>query len=72
VDSEGRIRVDDWEMREDVQTEVKRLWPLVNTENLSQWADGTGYRYDFLRLFGFNIAGVDYAADVPDDRVQAA
>jgi enoyl-[acyl-carrier protein] reductase/trans-2-enoyl-CoA reductase (NAD+) len=72
VDSEGRIRVDDWEMREDVQTEVKRLWPLVNTENLSQWADGTGYRYDFLRLFGFSIAGVDYAADVPDDRVQAA
>jgi enoyl-[acyl-carrier protein] reductase/trans-2-enoyl-CoA reductase (NAD+) len=69
VDAEGRIRVDDWEMREDVQAEVKRLWPMVNTENLAQWSDGTGYRDDFLRLFGFDIAGVDYAADVPDERI---
>jgi enoyl-[acyl-carrier protein] reductase/trans-2-enoyl-CoA reductase (NAD+) len=69
TDEKGRIRVDDWEMREDVQAEVKRLWPLVKTENLSEWADGTGYRDDFLRLFGFGIAGVDYGADVPEDRI---
>jgi enoyl-[acyl-carrier protein] reductase/trans-2-enoyl-CoA reductase (NAD+) len=69
VDAEGRIRVDDLEMLEDVQAEVKRLWPFVETENLSKWADGTGYRDDFLRLFGFGIAGVDYAADVPDDGI---
>jgi enoyl-[acyl-carrier protein] reductase/trans-2-enoyl-CoA reductase (NAD+) len=69
TDAEGRVRVDDWEMREDVQSEVKRLWPMVNTENLAQWSDGDGYRDDFLRLFGFNIAGVDYAADVPDDEI---
>jgi enoyl-[acyl-carrier protein] reductase/trans-2-enoyl-CoA reductase (NAD+) len=56
-------------MREDVQAEVKRLWPLVNTENLHKWSDGDGYKDDFLRLFGFNIAGVDYAADVPDEEV---
>lgn len=69
VDEKGRIRVDDWEMRDDVQAEVKRLWPMVNTENLAQWSDGTGYRDDFLHLFGFDIAGVDYAADVPDERI---
>ncbi len=69
VDEEGRIRVDDWEMREDVQAEVKRLWPMITTENLAQWSDGNGYRDDFLRLFGFNIAGVDYAADVPDSEI---
>lgn len=69
TDEKGRIRVDDWEMREDVQAEVKRLWPLVRTENLSEWADGTGYRDDFLRLFGFGIEGVDYAADVPEDKI---
>ena len=69
VDEKGRIRVDDWEMREDVQAEVRRLWPMVNTENLAEWSDGTGYRDDFLRLFGFNIDGVDYAADVPDERI---
>jgi enoyl-[acyl-carrier protein] reductase/trans-2-enoyl-CoA reductase (NAD+) len=69
TDEKGRIRVDDWEMREDVQAEVKRLWPQVNTENLAKWADGTGYRDDFLRLFGFGIDGVDYAADVPEDKI---
>jgi enoyl-[acyl-carrier protein] reductase/trans-2-enoyl-CoA reductase (NAD+) len=69
VDEKGRVRVDDWEMREDVQAEVKRLWPMVNTENLARWSDGTGYRDDFLHLFGFDIAGVDYAADVPEDRI---
>lgn len=69
VDEKGRIRVDDWEMREDVQAEVKRLWPLVDTDNLAQWSDGTGYRDDFLRLFGFGIAGVDYSADVPEERI---
>jgi enoyl-[acyl-carrier protein] reductase/trans-2-enoyl-CoA reductase (NAD+) len=69
VDEAGRIRVDDLEMRAEVQAEVKRLWPFVETENLAKWADGTGYREDFLRLFGFGIAGVDYAADVPDDRI---
>ncbi len=69
VDEKGRIRVDDWEMREDVQSEVKRLWPMVDTANLAQWSDGTGYRDDFLRLFGFGIAGVDYSADVPEERI---
>jgi len=69
VDEKGRIRVDDWEMREDVQAEVKRLWPLVDTANLAEWSDGTGYRDDFLRLFGFGIEGVDYAADVPEERI---
>jgi enoyl-[acyl-carrier protein] reductase/trans-2-enoyl-CoA reductase (NAD+) len=69
VDEKGRIRVDDWEMREDIQAEVKRLWPLVDTANLAEWSDGTGYRDDFLRLFGFGIAGVDYAADVPEERI---
>lgn len=69
TDEKRRIRVDDWEMRDDVQAEVKRLWAMVDTGNLAEWADGTGYRDDFLRLFGFGIDGVDYAADVPDERI---
>lgn len=69
TDAEGRVRVDDWEMREDVQNEVKRLWPEVTTENLAEKSDGHGYKNDFLRLFGFNYEGVDYAADIPDEKI---
>lgn len=67
VDGAGRIRVDDWEMLEDVQAGVARFWKTVDSENLLKQADWPGYHSDFLRLFGFGIAGVDYAADVPED-----
>ncbi|HXV14869.1 MAG TPA: enoyl-ACP reductase FabV [Candidatus Krumholzibacteria bacterium] len=64
VDDHGRLRLDDWEMREDVQAEVDRTWPRLTTENLHQLTDFKGYQEEFLRLFGFGIAGVDYDADV--------
>jgi enoyl-[acyl-carrier protein] reductase/trans-2-enoyl-CoA reductase (NAD+) len=69
TDPEGRIRMDDWELRDDVQAEVDRRWQLVTTENGAELGDFQGYRTDFLRLFGFAIVGVDYAADVPEDRI---
>ena len=69
TDSEGRIRVDDWEMRDDVQAEVKKFWATVDTEHLGAEADQRGYHTDFLRLFGFGFAGVDYSADVPDELI---
>ena len=64
VDDHGRLRLDDWEMRENVQAEVDRTWPLLTTENLSELTDFKGYQEEFLRLFGFGIPGVDYEADV--------
>lgn len=64
VDAEGRIRVDDWEMREDVQSEVADAWVNVTSENVKQIADVAGYHKDFLKLFGFSLKNVDYAADV--------
>jgi enoyl-[acyl-carrier protein] reductase/trans-2-enoyl-CoA reductase (NAD+) len=63
-DSEGRVRIDDWEMRPDVQAAVAEIWPKVTTENLEQITDIKGYRTEFLKLFGFGLAGVDYDADV--------
>jgi len=60
VDSEGRIRVDDWEMRADIQKAVADLWPQVTTENLAALSDIEGYRTEFLKLFGFGLPGVDY------------
>ncbi len=63
-DSEGRVRVDDWEMRDDVQAEVSALWPQVTTENLAELTDIEGYRTEFLKMFGFGLPGVNYDADV--------
>ncbi|WP_166383247.1 MULTISPECIES: enoyl-ACP reductase FabV [unclassified Polaribacter] len=64
LDEKGRIRVDDWEMREDVQAEVNKLWETATTENLSEIGDLEGYSNDFYNLFGFKVADVDYDADV--------
>ncbi len=61
---DGLIRLDDWEMRDDVQMAVADLWPKVTSENLEDLTDFDGYRADFLKLFGFGLPGVDYEADV--------
>lgn len=63
-DAEGYIRIDDWEMRKEVQEKIAELWPQITTENLSQLTDIKGYCDDFYRLFGFNISGVNYDVDV--------
>ncbi len=64
VDGENRIRLDDWEMREDVQAEVARRLEGITAENLAERADVAGIRHDFLEAHGFDVAGVDYGADV--------
>ena len=63
TDEKGRIRIDDWEMREDVQEKVAKLWLEATTESLSAIGDLPGYKNDFLNLFGFGFEGVDYLAD---------
>lgn len=60
LDEKGRIRIDDLEMREDVQEEVAALWDKVTSENLETISDIAGYRKDFFQLFGFEVPGVDY------------
>ncbi len=69
LDEAGRIRVDDLELADQVQAEVKRRWPLVNTNNLPELGDLSGFREDFLKIFGFGIDGVDYDADVDPQRI---
>jgi len=62
-DEAGRVRVDDWEMKPEVQEAVAELWPQVTNDNFFSIADYDGYKKDFLNLFGFEVAGVDYSAD---------
>ena len=66
-DEAGRIRVDDWEMKPAVQELVGQRWKEVNTENFTELGDFEGYQSSFLRLFGFGLAGVDYAAETNPD-----
>ncbi|MDD9139405.1 MAG: trans-2-enoyl-CoA reductase family protein [Candidatus Cardinium sp.] len=68
ADTEGFIRMDDWEMREDVQQAVAQRWSAVNDENLLLLTDLIGYKQAFYRLFGFEVEGVDYSQPVAIDR----
>lgn len=63
LDDKGRIRIDDWEMRDDVQEVVKELWKIAETDNLPTIGDLAGYKNDFLNLFGFGFEEVDYQKD---------
>ncbi|MUU76915.1 enoyl-ACP reductase FabV [Winogradskyella endarachnes] len=64
LDEAGRIRVDDWEMRDDIQAKVLELWQQATTETLPDIGDLEGYKTDFFNLFGFNVEGIDYDKDV--------
>ena len=69
TDDKGRIRIDDWEMRDDIQEKVAQLWTKATTENLAELGDLEGYRKDFYNLFGFEVEGVDYKSEA-DEMVQ--
>ena len=63
TDDKGRIRIDDLEMRTDIQARIKTLWAEATSENLTEIGDLAGYKQDFLNLFGFGFKGVDYDSD---------
>ena len=64
VDVENRLRLDDWELREDIQQHCRDLWSTVTNDNLYDVADYQQYKDEFLKLFGFGVDGIDYDADV--------
>ncbi len=63
VDEEGLIRIDDYELRPEVQKEVMEVWDKISTENIEEYADIDGYWEDFFHMFGFNYDNVDYEED---------
>jgi len=64
MDDENRYRVDELELAPEMQAKVEAIWPQVTSENLTELSDFDGYKAEFLRLFGFGVEGVDYAAEV--------
>ena len=67
TDDQGRIRVDDWEMREDVQEKIDAIWGDVRSETIGKYCDIDGYWEDFYQMFGFKMPGVDYSQDIDPD-----
>ncbi len=68
VDSENRIRVDDWELDPSVQAEIDKIMPKVTEENVNETCDLEGLRHDFLMINGFDVPGVDYEKEITDMR----
>lgn len=64
TDEHNRLRLDDWELRDDIQRHCRELWPQITSDNLKELTDYDMYKDEFLKLFGFGVDGVDYAADV--------
>lgn len=64
VDTEGRLRLDDWELQENIQNRISAVWDNVTTENIKEFGDIEGYWEDFYHMFGFHYDNVDYEADV--------
>ncbi len=64
VDDKDRIRIDDWELRDDIQSKVAALWKEATTETLPSIGDLNGYKTDFNNLFGFKVDKIDYTKDV--------
>ena len=71
TDVDGRVRIDDREMDAEVQQEVERRFTAFadggGADRIAELADLDGYRNEFLRLFGFGLPGIDYAADADPD-----
>ena len=64
TDENGLIRLDDWELKDEVQEEIMRRYSIVTSDNVMELADIEGYWDDFYQMFGFHVEDVDYEADV--------
>jgi len=64
TDELGRLYMNNKETNDATQAKIKALWDQVTQENFHELSDYAGYHHEFLRLFGFDLTGVDYEADV--------
>ena len=64
TDEVGRIRLDDYEMKEEIQSRIAEVWDGVDTESIKDLGDIKGYWDEFYNMFGFGYDNVDYSEDV--------
>ena len=64
VDQLGRLYMNNKETNDATQAKIKALWDEVTQENFHELSDYAGYHHEFLKLFGFDLSGVDYDAEV--------
>ena len=43
---------------------VTDIWNTVDSDTIDELTDYVGYHQEFLKLFGFDVSGVDYDADI--------
>ncbi|MET9692376.1 enoyl-[acyl-carrier-protein] reductase FabV [Streptomyces sp. NPDC006514] len=67
LDDEGRVRLDTWELTDDVQAAVAERWATATTDTIAGLADLDWFRAEVQRLYGFSVPGVDYASAVATD-----
>ena len=67
LDEAGRIRLDDFEMADDIQRAITEIWPIISNNNFADLADWPYFKKEFANLFGFEISGVDYSLPVEVD-----
>ena len=60
TDGQGRIRLDDWELADGVQPQVRAAWQHAVTTAEIPDADARWFVDEVHRLYGFNVDGVDY------------
>lgn len=64
MDDEGRVRLDEWELSDDVQVKVAERWQAATTDTITGLADLEWFTAEVRRLYGFDVPGVDYSAPV--------
>ncbi|HEY9339618.1 MAG TPA: enoyl-[acyl-carrier-protein] reductase FabV [Kribbella sp.] len=67
LDDEGRIRLDRWELNDEVQSAVRTQWESVTPDNIASVADADWFLAEVRRLYGFDVPGVDYDAETEVD-----
>lgn len=64
TDEGGRIRMDDYEMRDEIQSKIADVWESIDSESVQKLADIEGFWEEFYQMFGFRYDNVDYTEDV--------
>ncbi|MER6449180.1 enoyl-[acyl-carrier-protein] reductase FabV [Streptomyces venezuelae] len=67
LDDEGRVRLDVWELTDEVQAAVAERWQAATTDTIAALADLEWFSAEVRRLYGFSVPGVDYTAAVATD-----